>query len=137
VVEHDEPTASRRERWWRAAHRSTVLEPLPGADPETEVLVDEYLRAIAAAYADRVVQFAAGLPALREQLGTAWADVVDLSDWWLDLTPEQTREISAEVGALLARHRVSDPASEPAPGTRRVVVQLQLMPTAAPGIEQP
>jgi len=130
VVEHEVPEASRRERWWRAAHRSTILEPLPDHDPATEVLVDEYLRAIAAAYADRVVRFADGLPGLRESLGTEWADAADLSDWWLDLTPEQTHDISTEIAAVLARYRASDPDVVPEPGTRRVVVQLQLMPTA-------
>ena len=94
------------------------------------MLVDEYLRAIAAAYADRVVRFADGLPGLRETLGTEWADAADLSDWWLDLTPEQTREVSTEVAAVLARYRASDPDLVPEPGTRRVVVQLQMMPTS-------
>ena len=51
VVEDDTPRASRRERWWRAAHRTTVLETHVSDDVETTMLVDEYLRSVAGAYA--------------------------------------------------------------------------------------
>jgi DNA-binding transcriptional ArsR family regulator len=130
VVDDDTPRGSRRERWWKAAHRMTVLEPLPDADQETTLLADEYLRAIAAAYADRVVRFADGLGDLRDTLGTAWADVADLSDWWLELTPEQAGEIGRDIAALLARYRAVEAGRPAEPGTERVVVQLQVMPTA-------
>ena len=129
VVEDDTPRASRRERWWRAAHRSTILEPLPDADPQTGVLVEEYLRAIAASYADRVVRFTAGLSGLRESLGDDWAESSDLSDWWLELTPVQTRELSRDIAALMARYRAVDPSRPREVDTERVVVQVQLMPT--------
>jgi DNA-binding transcriptional ArsR family regulator len=130
VVEHEMVGASRRERWWRAAHRTTVLEPLPDPDPETDVLVEEYLRAIGASYADRVTRFTAGLSGLRASLGAEWADAADLSDWWLELTAEQAREISAAIAAVLSTYRAVDAEVAPQPGTRRVVVQLQVMPTS-------
>jgi DNA-binding transcriptional ArsR family regulator len=130
VVEDETPRASRRERWWRAAHRTTILEPLPEQDPQTDVLVEEYLRAVAAGYADRIERFAAGLSGLRESLGDDWAESADISDWWLELTPEQARAVSFEFATIMARYPAVDPERPRAPGTERVVVQIQVMPTA-------
>lgn len=130
VVDDDTPRASRRERWWRAAHRTTVLEPLESDDVETTMLVDEYLRSIAHAYADRVLRFADGLPDLRAALGSTWAEAADLSDWAVVVTPEQALELGRAIHALLAalpQHQLGVALPE---GTGRVVVQLQVMPTA-------
>ena len=132
VVEDTESRTNRRERWWKAAHRYTVLEPLPDADVETTLLVGEYLRSIAGAHANRALAFADGLTELSEALGGQWADVVDLSDWSFVLTPEQARELDDQVHALMARYPVDDP-SQPVPeGSARVVIQVQVMPTASP-----
>lgn len=129
IVEDEAPRRSRRERWWRAAHRMTVLEPLPEPDPGTDVLVDEYVRAVASSYADRIQRFADGLATSREVLGAAWSNSADLSDWWLELTPEQAVEIGREFESLLEGYPRADPERPLADGTERIVVQLQVMPT--------
>lgn len=129
VVEDETPRASRRQRWWRAAHRMTVLEPLPDRDPDTDLLVDEYLRSIAASYADRILRFTEGLATTRDVLGTAWGDVAELSDWRLELTPEQAGALGRDISEILGRYPAVDPARPLAEGTESVVVQLQLMPT--------
>jgi hypothetical protein len=129
VVEDDAPHASRKERWWKAAHRVTVLETLPDAEPGTAMLVDEYFRSIAWAYSDRILRFVDGLAATRDELGGRWGAVADLSDWMLELTPEQAEDLDHRVHAVLAEYRLADPARPRAAGTERVVVQLQVMPT--------
>jgi len=129
VVEDDEPHASRRERWWKAAHRTTILEPLPQADPGTQALVDEYLRSVAGAYADRVLRFADGITTTRELLGEGWGDLGDMSDWWLELTPEEAEEVSRRLHAAVAGYVRADPTRPRRPGSERVVVQIQVMPT--------
>ena len=129
VLADDAPHASRKERWWKAAHRTTVLEPLPDADASTTMLVDEYFRSIAWAYSDRILRFADGASKTRELLGGAWDDVSDLSDWVLQLTSEEAAEVSRRVHAVLAEYRISDPQAERAEGSERVIVQLQVMPT--------
>jgi DNA-binding transcriptional ArsR family regulator len=130
VVEDETPRASRRERWWRAAHRTTVLETLASDDVETTMLVDEYLRSVAGAYADRLLRFADGLAGLREDLGTAWGDAADLSDWAVVVTPEQALELDRRIHALVDELPQHDPESDLPEGTARVVVQLQVMPTS-------
>ena len=129
VVEDETPRASRRERWWRAAHRSTILEHQTTDDVETTMLVDEYLRSVAGANADRLLRYADGLPGVRETLGTTWADTADLSDWSLVLTPEQATVLDRGIHALMEGLTPHDPLVPLPPGTARVVVQLQLMPT--------
>lgn len=130
VVEDDAPRTNRRERWWRAAHRTTVLEHTVGDDVETTMLVDEYLRSVAGAYADRLLRFADGLPALRETLGTAWADASDTSDWSVVVTVEQALELDRRIHAVLDALPAFDPETPLPEGTERVVVQVQVMPTA-------
>lgn len=129
VVEDDAPHASRRERWWKAAHRMTVLEPIPDADAGTTVLVDEYLRSVAAAYSDRIMAFADGLATTRDALGPSWSDLADMSDWWLELTPQETAELDRRLQEVIADYRLIDPAVPRRDGAERVIVQLQVMPT--------
>ena len=133
VVEDDTPRASRRERWWRAAHRTTVLETHVSDDVETTMLVDEYLRSVAGAYADRMLRFADGLPALREALGPEWADAADTSDWGVVVTVEQALVLDRQIHALLDALPQHDPEVALPEGTQRVIVQLQVMPTAPRG----
>lgn len=129
IVEDTEGRTNRRERWWRAAHRTTILEPFPAPDIETTLLVDEYMRSIAGAYADRVLRFADGLAGTRAALGVEWADVGDLSDWSFVLTPEQTHALDRQIHALMADLPVHDPQQPIPEDAARVVVQLQVMPT--------
>jgi len=129
VVEDETPRASRRERWWRAAHRSTILEHQTTDDVETTMLVDEYLRSVAGANADRLLRYADGLAGIREALGPEFADAADLSDWSLVITPEQALALDRSIHALLEDLPAHDPETPLPAGTARVVVQLQVMPT--------
>jgi DNA-binding transcriptional ArsR family regulator len=129
VVEDDAPHVSKKERWWKAAHRTTVLETLPDDDAGTTMLVDEYLRSVAWAYSDRILRFADGLSTTRDELGAQWGAVADISDWMLELTPAEADEVARRLHAVVDGYRLSDPARERAAGTERVVVQIQVMPT--------
>ncbi|SCL13155.1 transcriptional regulator, ArsR family [Micromonospora rhizosphaerae] len=121
VVEDPDRTVG-RERWWRAAHRNTVLEGAVGhaAPAETET----YLRAIAALYAERVDRWLSELPALPDE----WSDATTLSNWRLRLTPTEAARLHDELFALLERYRRDEPESEAPPEARPVVLQAQLMP---------
>ncbi|MEV4622195.1 helix-turn-helix domain-containing protein [Asanoa sp. NPDC049573] len=110
-----------RERWWKAAHRSTTVEINPAiAPPETE----GYLRAVAAQYADRVERFLDELASLPP----AWGDACTISDVPLRLTAEQAAQLNEEMFALLGRYRRDDPEAPQPEDTERVVVQFQILP---------
>ncbi|MGH3095651.1 MAG: helix-turn-helix domain-containing protein [Streptosporangiales bacterium] len=126
-----------RERWWRAAHRSTRFDQAAiratgaaeGADEEElDALSDEYLQSVADIYASKV----------REWLGSAsrlpakWRDTGTLSDILLRLTPEETERLQSEIDELLSRYRrdaVADTTDVPR-DARRVAVQWQVFPWA-------
>lgn len=78
-------------------------------------------------YAERLVRFADSFETLPEQLGREWSSVAGMSDWSLDLSIEETRDLERQLHELCAPYRHGD---RPRQGTRRVVVQFQLLPTA-------
>lgn len=114
-----------RERYWRAVHRSTWY--LPSEDPAEREVGSEYVRAVAHTYADRIVRFASAVEAAPEVLGSEWAESWDISDWGLDLTPEQAARLARDFHELCLPYR-HEAGSNP-PGTRFVHVQFQILPT--------
>jgi DNA-binding transcriptional ArsR family regulator len=119
----DEPAlGAGRERWWKAAHRGTILEGdiVRQAPAETEV----YLRAVASLYADRMDRWLSERAALPDE----WDNTSTLSDQRLRLTRDEARELHREINALIERYRRDDPDVPGPPGAERVVVQWQLMP---------
>jgi DNA-binding transcriptional ArsR family regulator len=127
----DEPgRGNGRERYWRAAHRMVTFDmPRPGS-PGHEVGA-EYLRAVARLYAERIIRFADGIEAAPEVLGAQWADAADITNWILDLDPAEAAALSRGFHELCAPYRHDE--DNPRPGTRRVIVQFQLLPTPAEG----
>jgi predicted ArsR family transcriptional regulator len=114
-----------RERWWRAAHRSTSMSLAEVADDPGAIEAGEvYLRGVAQSYAQQVQGHLDELAVLP----TAWRAAGTLNDTLLRLTPEQTTELVERMWAVVDEYRRAD---EPAPaesGARRVVVQLQVFP---------
>jgi predicted ArsR family transcriptional regulator len=118
-----------RERWWRAAHRRTILDDESMAR-EAPAETETYLRSVAAAYADRVDRWLGEQPTLPRE----WSEAATISDWSLRLTPAEAKELHDRLIALIKEYR-QDPEGRPdAPEeARRMVVQLQLMPFVEPG----
>ncbi|MEV0153627.1 winged helix-turn-helix domain-containing protein [Micromonospora sp. NPDC050686] len=130
-VEEDPGRAAGRERWWRAAHRNTVLEGDVGqaAPVETET----YLRAVAAAYAERVDRWLGELPALPP----AWRETFTLSNWRLRLTTTEAAELHGRLFALLESYRRDAPDVEAPADAESVMVQAQVMPFLRPAEDRP
>jgi hypothetical protein len=124
----DEPgRGNGRERYWRAAHRSTWFEWSLTRSSDRAV-GSEYMRAVARLYAERIVRFADSIETAPEHLGPEWADVGNMSDWMLDLDVGEAAELVRRFHELcVPYHHDSD---RPRPGTRRVVVQFQVLPTS-------
>ena len=123
----DEPALGNgRDRYWRAVHRSTWFD-MSVADLEDPGLGGEYLRGVARVYAERIVRFADSVEVLAEQVGADWANAADMSHWTLDLSVRQAEELGRRFHELVAPYRHD--TDRPRPGTRRVVVQFQVLPT--------
>jgi DNA-binding transcriptional ArsR family regulator len=131
-ITDDPGRGSGRERYWRATHRMVTFD-MPDAGSAEHTAGAEYLRAAARLYAERIIRFADGIEAAPEVLGRQWADVADLSHWVLDLDVAEAAALGRRFHELCAPYRHDD--SRPRPGTRRVVVQFQVLPVPpqAPG----
>ncbi len=107
-VEEVPDEGTRRERWWRALHRSTRWEPDEFLDqPGGREVVDEL--------EDRVVaqqrRMLAAYAAERGKLDDEWRSAVSLSDWALRLSPTRARQLVEELDGVVERWR--DEAEEP------------------------
>jgi DNA-binding transcriptional ArsR family regulator len=129
LVEEDGGLGNKRDRWWKASHRSTYFDASSyDSDPEAAMA---YLNAVASAYARRLIDFGNVFPTLPG----AWSDSATMSDYRLRLTPQESSRLLQELALVVASYRRDDDVAEgavPAPeGAEPVVVQLQVMPELA------
>jgi len=125
IVE-DAGRGQRRERWWKAAHRTTTMDLAEQLDdPDAMAAGEVYLRSVAQGYAARVMDHLDELATLPP----AWRSVGALNDMLLRLTPAEADEITTRMWALVDEYRRADDEDAALPaGTRRVNVQLQVFP---------
>ncbi|MBU0928617.1 MAG: winged helix-turn-helix domain-containing protein [Spirochaetes bacterium] len=124
-IEEDEGRGTKRERWWKAAHKSTYFDERSfGNDSESTALGAEFLRAVAGAHAARTVAWIDGLP----DSSGAWRRAGAISDYALRLSPDELRSLEAELAEVIGRYRSFDPAEPVVPGTAMVAAQVQLLP---------
>lgn len=126
VVE-DATLGNRRERYWRSVHRSTWFD-MSHTKLDEPAIGGEYLRAMARVYAERILRFADSIGAVSDQLGVEWTQAANMSDWPLDLNAEEAENLQRRFHELCAPYRHD--ADRQRRGTRRVVVQFQMLPTA-------
>lgn len=104
VVE-DAERGNGRDRWWRAVHRSTSFTFRMPEDRGTEETIEEaerFIRLVAEESHRRVLAAIATLPSVREELGELpWT----VSEWPLQLTMDEARELRTAVSELIARYQ--------------------------------
>jgi DNA-binding transcriptional ArsR family regulator len=124
-IAEDEGRGQPRERWWKAAHRSTSWDFDELNDPNTQEAGEIYLRSVAQSYAARVMDHLDEV----SSLPPAWRTAGTLSDVLLRLTPEETDEVAERMWSLVDEYRRADDETARVPaGARRVHVQLQVFP---------
>ena len=123
-----------RDRWWRAAQRTTQmsLDDVPG--PEGSALAEQYLLVVADRYAARTRAGIAALATLDDELGDGWRATFQLSDYLFRLTLAEAQDLTRDLDELAARYRRDDPdtRAEAPDGSARVAFQLALLPAAGP-----
>ena len=125
ILEADE-LGNKRDRWWKAAHRSTYYDKTSyDSDPEAAAV---YVTAIASAYAERTMEFANRFTELADH----WEDAATMSDFRLRLTPQEATALNEELARVIESYRRDDEVEDgtvAAPdGAEVVVVQLEVMP---------
>ncbi|HET8601786.1 MAG TPA: winged helix-turn-helix domain-containing protein [Segeticoccus sp.] len=121
LVVEDAERGNARERWWKAAHRSTYFdEKLFESEPE---LASAFLGSVAQGHAQNMALAIEQMPTMSED----WRAAVDLSDFAFHLTAAQLKEMLEQIREVLDRYRTDEDDPQPE-GARRVVVQLQAFP---------
>ena len=133
-----EDRGNARDRWWRAAHRSTEFDfdfESDSVDEESRALGEQYLRVVADAYSRRLDAAISAFPTITEDLGRGWEHGFTLSDQRLRLTSSEAESLVAELLEVVRRYRPDRPenrASVPE-GSKPVVVQWQVLPVPPAG----
>jgi DNA-binding transcriptional ArsR family regulator len=130
-----------RDRWWRAAHRSTWYDPA-AAPPEDQEASAAYLRAVAMMYGEQMQRAVDEYPALPEEWRRSWT----LSHYRLRLTPAESERMLEELLAVIGRYRMDeqptgqdgaagrgDADADVPDGAGHVVLQLQSFVLPGPG----
>lgn len=127
IVE-DAERGNGRDRWWRAVHRSTSFTFRMPEDPGNEETIEDaerFIRLVAEESHRRVLAAIATLPALREELGELpWT----VSEWPLQLTMDEARELRREVSELITRYQRRPAEPDQRPDTVRAYGIFQLVP---------
>jgi DNA-binding transcriptional ArsR family regulator len=131
IEEVPELARDRRERWWRAAPESMSWSTTEFADPAGRAVADTVLQQMIADQFER-------LAAYHEARGSwpaEWTTAATASNSYLRLTPDELRELSAELDTVLRRWRevgrAADevrPDERPADGRENVFVFLHAFP---------
>jgi len=125
-VEEVEGEGTARERWWRARHRLTTWQPADLIAQEGGEEVRSEMTRLQMGMQARVL---GAWETQHAQLGPAWSGLADFSDYVLRLRPDQARELSAELSAVLTRWLEAHPGDQPpAEDTELVVVLTDVVP---------
>ena len=122
IVE-DSERGDARDRWWKAAHRSTHAN-LDALTSEEEAESSEaYLHTVALMYTETLMQYAEE----RRYLPKPWQEASTTSDWHLRLTADRAEELVTELIEVIDRWGDrEDP--EGTPGAGDFVINLNAFP---------
>lgn len=123
----DAGRGNRRDRWWRAAHDSTMWSSVEFRDNPDDRAADDWLVGHAARLHARWAQ---DWLDTRADWSEAWIDASNLSDFRLNLTAERTKAMSDEVRAVIDRYR----EHEGEPGAEPVTVTFHAFPHPEPSL---
>ena len=124
IEEAPELARDGKERWWRASHDRTSWSTVEFLDSPERVEAEQALgREIVRAVAERGLKWVVE----SSTWPSGWVDAADMSDWVLELTPEELRELRDQIHELI-ESRAGRSRRE---GTGQVHAVLQLMPQRA------
>jgi DNA-binding transcriptional ArsR family regulator len=127
IVE-DTERGTGRDRWWRAVHRTTSFTFRMPEDPGTEETIEEaerFIRLVADESHRRVLAAIATLPGRRAELSQLpWT----VSEWPLQLTLEEARELRSAVSELIVRYQRNPAEPDTRPDAVRAYGIFQLVP---------
>jgi predicted ArsR family transcriptional regulator len=119
-VVDDETLGNGRERWWRAAHRSTRVGEEEETAEEREA-VDAFAQAIAIVHTEQLQRAVEERPLLPLE----WREPSSLSDWSKHLTAARALELSRAIDRLVTEFAED---AEDTPGAEDFIVTVHAFP---------
>jgi DNA-binding transcriptional ArsR family regulator len=101
-----------RERWWRAAHRSHSWVDSDFADDPDEQAAVDWLSGF---YLRHFSERAHTWLARRREWSPEWRDAAALSDYLLELNPEQLADLNRDLEGVIERHQSREPGPDAVP----------------------
>jgi predicted ArsR family transcriptional regulator len=96
-VVDDESQGNGRERWWKAAHRSTETEYVSHqADPAARETTEAYLQSVAVVMTELLQRAIEELPLVPQD----WGQASTFSDWVVKLTPRRAQALVEALAEL-------------------------------------
>jgi DNA-binding transcriptional ArsR family regulator len=117
-----------RDRWWRAAHRSTWYVPR-AAESDDPAAGYAYLRAVGLIAIEQIQASLDQAPTLPLR----WQDAERMSDFALRLTPDELAELTERITTLVRTYRRDDPEDSLGAPPDAAPVQLQMQAFVRPG----
>jgi DNA-binding transcriptional ArsR family regulator len=109
-----------KERWWRASHQRTSWSTVEFLDtPERVAAEQAFGREVVRAQATNAMEWVTSTHTWPSE----WVDAADMSDWILELTPDELRELRDELHGVIARRRAGRHE-----GSERVAAVVHLYP---------
>lgn len=124
LVVEDDTQGNARDRWWKAAHRSTVFNDLEVARENPELAIS-YLSSVARINTAQIFRYIDDFA----RFPKAWQEASSQYDRTMQLSAKQLREMGDELEAVAEKYRELAEQG-PARGARRVMVQLYAFPRA-------
>ncbi|MFF2850910.1 ArsR/SmtB family transcription factor [Streptomyces sp. NPDC058001] len=119
LIEEDTARGNRRDRWWRARHRTSWHDPArtDPADPTDAADSRAYVQAVAMAHGEALRRVAAEtVPVMADD----WFAVSAFADHTLRLTPAELGRMKTELLAVVDRYREREASGDAEPVTVRV-----------------
>jgi len=101
-VVDDETRGNGRDRWWRAAHTSTLTRE--EGTPEKREAVDAFAQAVAIVHTEQLQAAIEDRPLLPQ----AWREASTFSDWTVRLTPARAQELTKTLMELVRTWQEDD-----------------------------
>jgi predicted ArsR family transcriptional regulator len=119
-VVDDEGRGNGRERWWKAAHQSTMTDGEP-ADPADREAFDAYIQAVAIGYTQEIQAAVNEGPLLPKE----WRDASTFSDYHVRVTAKHAEALTTKMHELFMELRED---ADDDPDAAEFVFQFQAFP---------
>ena len=120
-IDEDRERGDARDRWWKAAHQSTLANLDSRTTEEEAESSEAYLHSVALMYTETLMQYAGE----HRYLPLAWRKSSTISDWHIRLTPARADELLTKLVSVIEEFE-GDP--EGTPGAASFGVNLNAFP---------